>query len=109
MASFYLILFCFSRVNKEDIVNGNEEESVTINLTDRRRHCVEQRQARVLDGKEKVWSVAFGSGSTKEDNELIWRHFKVDKGLLLATGHQNGNIKVWDCSSGIQFLSPAFL
>jgi WD40 repeat protein len=30
----------------------------------------------------------------------MWRHLKVDKGLLLATGHQNGNIKVWDCNTG---------
>ena len=55
---------------------------------------------RFLEGVERVWSVAFGSGSTKEDFSVMWRHLKVDKGLLLATGHQNGNIKVWDCNTG---------
>ena len=60
----------------------------------------ECRPMRFLEGVERVWSVAFGSGSTKEDFSVMWRHLKVDKGLLLATGHQNGNIKVWDCNTG---------
>ena len=60
----------------------------------------ECRPMRFLEGVERVWSVAFGSGSTKEYFSVMWRHLKVDKGLLLATGHQNGNIKVWDCNTG---------
>ncbi|XP_076106321.1 WD repeat and SOCS box-containing protein 1-like [Mytilus galloprovincialis] len=87
-------------VLNEDILLYEDAENVTLHLDGNLQHQDEQRPTRILDGVEVVWSVAFGSGSTKGDNTLTWKHLKVDEGLLLATGHQNGNIKVWDCNTG---------
>lgn len=77
--------------------NGKDPDQLINNNYKENTEC---RCSRYLEGVDKVWSVAFGSGSTKEGFSLTWKHLKIDKGLLLATGHQNGNIKVWDCNTG---------
>ena len=90
-----------NKILRSDNEIQDSHRNVTVHLiNDLYRLNDECRPMRFLEGVERVWSVAFGSGSTKEDFSVMWRHLKVDKGLLLATGHQNGNIKVWDCNTG---------
>ncbi|XP_067680259.1 WD repeat and SOCS box-containing protein 1-like [Haliotis asinina] len=60
----------------------------------------ETRQTLTIDCGELVWSVAFGSGTSKTDNAHVWTRLKLDQNLILATGLQSGRIKLWNCGTG---------
>lgn len=48
-----------------------------------------------------VSAVAFGTGTSKQESyQTMWKRFKFDDVLILATGLQNGKIKTWDCNTG---------
>ncbi|CAH1802196.1 unnamed protein product [Owenia fusiformis] len=52
-----------------------------------------------IDCGHLVWSVAFGATTHpgKVNSTLIsWRMFDFSKNLILATGLNNGNIRIWD-------------
>ncbi|XP_048733692.2 WD repeat and SOCS box-containing protein 1-like isoform X2 [Ostrea edulis] len=64
-------------------------------------HRKEQRPIYLIDCKDYVWSVAFGSShSQQKDNNHSWKRVKINKSTILATGLQTGRIKLWDCSTG---------
>jgi WD repeat/SOCS box-containing protein 1 len=66
-----------------------------------RDHREKERPIYLIDCKDYVWSVAFGSSHAKEkDNTQSWKRVKINESTILATGLQTGRIKLWDCSTG---------
>ena len=60
-----------------------------------------------IDCGYPVVSVAFGKGKSKkrssEDNKVsspYWTRFDFSKLIILATGHTNGRIRLWDGQTG---------
>ena len=56
-----------------------------------------------IDAGDLVWSVAFGSSCAEtkpHSTSLNWYRYKKATDLLLATGLNNGKIRVWDVVTG---------
>ncbi|XP_033748705.1 WD repeat and SOCS box-containing protein 1-like [Pecten maximus] len=58
------------------------------------------RVPRTIDCGGFVSALAFGTGTSKHDYQTMWKRFKFDDVLILATGLLNGKIKTWDCNTG---------
>ncbi|ESO82429.1 hypothetical protein LOTGIDRAFT_198013 [Lottia gigantea] len=74
---------------------------------EQRKSCDEEdicHSKHVLDCKEAVWSMAFGSGRSQNSRTS---RFKFDQNMILATGLQSGRIKIWNCRTGL-FLMVLF-
>ncbi|KAL3856396.1 hypothetical protein ACJMK2_011162 [Sinanodonta woodiana] len=100
------------------ILRGQEDETHTIqqedddifNNTPLRSHlnCADsknkknnscQRRRFILNCKDCVWSLAFGTGTSSVDIS-IRRFFLFEKDLILATGLALGQIKLWSAYKG---------
>lgn len=61
----------------------------------------QERPIFLIDCKDYVWAVAFGSGdSVHKDDSQSWKRVKINTSSILATGLQTGRIKLWDCMTG---------
>ncbi|KAK3084253.1 hypothetical protein FSP39_010709, partial [Pinctada imbricata] len=85
--------------------SGETEESLSSQIEnhdaqEEDRSESNRRSVFVIDCKENVWSVAFGSGTSKDYWRHQWRRFEFDTSLVLATGLQTGKIKLWNCVTG---------
>lgn len=62
-----------------------------------------------IDCGDVVWGLAFGSSVPEKQSRcanIEWHRFKFGQDqLLLATGLNNGRIKIWDVYTGISFFS----
>lgn len=60
-----------------------------------------------------VWGMAFGSSVPEKQSRCInieWHHFQFGRDqLLLATGLNNGRIKIWDVYTGEEREPPVHL
>lgn len=58
----------------------------------------------IIDCGDIVWSLAFGSSVPEKQSRCVnieWHRFKFGQDqLLLATGLNNGRIKIWDAYTG---------
>lgn len=58
----------------------------------------------IIDCGDIVWSLAFGSSVPEKQSRCVnieWHRFKFGQDqLLLATGLNNGRIKIWDVYTG---------
>lgn len=61
-----------------------------------------KRQACRIDCGSNVWCLAFGSGCS-ENNVNVWRRFN-NHDLILATGLENGKIKLWNVLTGQKLM-----
>ncbi|XP_021346346.1 WD repeat and SOCS box-containing protein 1-like [Mizuhopecten yessoensis] len=59
-----------------------------------------RRVPRSIDCGGHISAVAFGTGTSKHDYQSVWKRFKFDDVLILATGLLSGKIKTWDCNTG---------
>lgn len=63
-----------------------------------------------IDCGDIVWGMAFGSSVPEKQSRCInieWHHFRFGQDqLLLATGLNNGRIKIWDVYTGESTLGP---
>lgn len=59
----------------------------------------------VIDCGDIVWSLAFGSSVPEKQSRCVnieWHRFRFGQDqLLLATGLNNGRIKIWDVYTGM--------
>ncbi|KAK8721685.1 hypothetical protein OTU49_012509 [Cherax quadricarinatus] len=57
-----------------------------------------------IDAGFPVTSLAFGTGTPEQDlvpvKREYWTRFDFSKDLILATGHSNGRIRIWDPYTG---------
>ncbi|XP_071549389.1 WD repeat and SOCS box-containing protein 1-like isoform X2 [Panulirus ornatus] len=57
-----------------------------------------------IDAGFPVTSIAFGTGTPEQDlvpvKKEYWTRFDFSKDLILATGHSNGRIRIWDPYTG---------
>ncbi|KAK3609775.1 hypothetical protein CHS0354_022637 [Potamilus streckersoni] len=97
------------------ILRGQENETHTVqqddleifNLTSLRSQLKSEnekpktchRRQFILDCKDYVWSLAFGTGTSAVDISLK-RFFIFEKDLILATGLALGQIKLWSAYTG---------
>ncbi|XP_060075743.1 WD repeat and SOCS box-containing protein 1-like [Ylistrum balloti] len=67
---------------------------------DDNQHLKRKRVTRTIDCGGFVTAVAFGTGTSKGGYHTMWKRFKFDDVMILATGLLNGKIKTWDCDTG---------
>lgn len=77
---------------EDESFNSVEEIKITEKIPD--KPCFR------IDCMNIVWSLAFGRGMSSDNNNKVWRRFKFKEDLILATGLQNGKIKLWHVYSG---------
>lgn len=57
-----------------------------------------------IDAGFQVYSLVFGTGTPEQDlvpvNRGYWTRFDFSKDLILATGHNNGRIRIWNPFTG---------
>lgn len=63
------------------------------------RHQDAPRGSVRIETGDTVWSMAFGS-CTSMDNNKLWRRFRRRSDVILATGLSNGKIKLWGVNCG---------
>ena len=77
----------------------NEDEFSSVRDDDAPRGSVR------IETGDTVWSMAFGSCMSKDDNKL-WRRFRARSDVILATGLSNGKIKLWGVNCGMLMHQP---
>lgn len=62
----------------------------------------------IIDCGDIVWSLAFGSSVPEKQSRCVnieWHRFRFGQDqLLLATGLNNGRIKIWDVYTGTELV-----
>ena len=91
----------FPRISSyNNCIINNEDEFSLVRDDDAPRGSVR------IETGDTVWSMAFGSCVSKDDNKL-WRRFRAKSDVILATGLSNGKIKLWGVRCG-KLVNHAF-
>uniref|UniRef100_A0A3P9KLQ4 WD repeat and SOCS box containing 1 n=1 Tax=Oryzias latipes TaxID=8090 RepID=A0A3P9KLQ4_ORYLA len=111
-------LIPWTKCLKSFSMNHGDEETVALNPWNLSRHNSDRSQTitvdddpreHTLDCGDIVWSLAFGSSVPEKESRCVnieWHHFKFGQNhLLLATGLNNGRIKIWDVYTGKLLLN----
>ena len=97
-SSIFLLLCCFSSVGGEvtDASQNSYGDQVIPAAGDPCEHTI--------DCGDIVWGLAFGSSVPEKQSRCVnieWHRFRFGQDqLLLATGLNNGRIKIWDVYTG---------
>lgn len=106
MVILHLIPLYLSSVRKEEWLNGAGPRRLSRQGSDSALVPGEPRE-HTIDCGDIVWGLAFGSSVPEKQSRCVnieWHHFKFGQDqLLLATGLNNGRIKIWDVYTGENF------
>ncbi|KAK2714126.1 WD repeat and SOCS box-containing protein 1-like isoform X1 [Artemia franciscana] len=91
--------------HKVVLVPWNRSKNCLLDLDDKDERGNEiKSNLVVIDAGSPVNSVAFGTGTPEEhlfrQESGRWTRFNFSRDLVLATGHVNGRIRIWDAFSG---------
>ncbi|KAK1786033.1 hypothetical protein P4O66_017757 [Electrophorus voltai] len=98
----------FSSVRKEERLNSARPRSLSRQGSEGSLVPGEPRE-HTIDCGDVVWGLAFGSSVPEKQSRCVnieWHRFKFGQDqLLLATGLNNGRIKIWDAYTGKLLLN----
>lgn len=101
IAVFHLCLLC-------SLVHGTKNAANSLGTRLPRQNSDSAQKNKpcehIIDCGDIVWSLAFGSSVPEKQSRCVnieWHRFKFGQDqLLLATGLNNGRIKIWDVYTG---------